>query len=73
MSLGWEPKPKPRDNSYGDPRIRITADHETEGFMFWSGEIFTALTDDPANEPGTEVKTAGEYVWLDRSTYEVLS
>lgn len=52
--------------------IRITEDHRTEdGYLFWTGETFNPLNDHL--DAGAEVKTAGEYVWIPSSCFEVIS
>lgn len=54
-----------------DVRIRVTKDHRTEdGYLFWTGETFYALSGPPFNG-GTDVKTAGEYVWIPADIFTV--
>jgi hypothetical protein len=55
-----------------DVQIRITEDftHE-EGWLFWKGETFYVCGGNVTDS--AEVKTAGEYIDLPASIYEVVT
>lgn len=67
--------PEPVRSQSDNDDIRITQEYETEdGFLFWPGDTFLALMGDREHweTHGTEVKTAGEYVWIPASCFEVI-
>lgn len=53
--------------------IRITKHYTDEdGFSVWPGDTFDALNGEAPYEGGTEVKVAGEYIWVPRDIFEVI-
>lgn len=58
-----------------DFKIRITKEYTSEalGYMVWPGDVFNGLsgTAEQAVESGTEVKVAGEYIYVPATHFEL--
>lgn len=65
------PEPVRSQSDHDD--IRIIKNYTTEDgrHMVWEGDTFLACAGPPFDQ-GTEVKLAGDYIWIPRDVFEVL-